>query len=231
MGKPSDPPVRSEDIALIVHDIRSPLAVIAVESTLLARELENITTEEIRRGLRRIANSAGYIDRLVSDLLDLASADARRLELAVELVDLSRLLEEAIGHLVPAPARGRIALAFEAWPTVRIDIARIERVLSNLVGNALKFAPPGTPIVVRVDYPRDARFACVSVIDEGPGLTPEQVDGLFRRFHRIETTDRQPGYGLGLYISRIIVEAHGGRIGVESTAGAGSRFFFELPVS
>jgi signal transduction histidine kinase len=102
---------------------------------------------------------------------------------------------------------------------------RIERVLSNLVANALKHGAPA-PVTVRLEVVR--RFARISVIDGGPGMTAEHAREMFERYRH---GSQSQGYGLGLYISRHIVEAHGGRIGVASAPGRGSRFYFELPIS
>jgi len=160
----------------------------------------------------------------VSDLLDLTSHEAGKLELRLERVDLARLLHEGLGRSVSSLERARVTLEVRDVLYVNADETRIERVLTNLVCNALKYCEG--PIVVRLDA-RGA-YACVSVIDSGPGLSAEEQRMIFERYRRASTT--QQGHGLGLHTSRRIVEAHRGRIGIASQPGRGSRFFFELPI-
>jgi signal transduction histidine kinase len=111
--------------------------------------------------------------------------------------------------------------------TVVVDDMRIQRVVANLVQNALKYSPASSGIVVRLE--RDEACARVSVIDAGPGISPAEATYVFDKYKRAKSARAQEGTGLGLYVSRKIVEAHGGRIGVDSVRGAGSRFYFELP--
>lgn len=226
----SVPDARAEEVSLLVHDLRGPLGVITLERDVVAVDLGDSASPTVRLALDRMTTALEQLDRLVSDVLDLASSDADRLALELEPCDLSRVIESAVDRLVPAPERTRMVIEVRAWPSVKLDVFRIERVMANLVGNAIKFAPPGSPIVIRIENPRGHHKACVSVIDQGPGLTDDQARQLFARFGRAKHVIRRRGHGLGLYISRLIVEAHGGRIGVESVPGAGSRFYFELPV-
>ncbi|MHB1416804.1 MAG: sensor histidine kinase, partial [Chloroflexota bacterium] len=114
-------------------------------------------------------------------------------------------------------------------PPVLADPERVERVVVNLVTNALKYSTPGKPVVVRVQ-PSDGE-AMVSVIDEGPGISSEELPHLFQRYRRAAAGNKAGGLGLGLYIARLIVEAHGGRIWVESEVGKGSTFSFTLPLA
>jgi signal transduction histidine kinase len=212
----------NEDISAIVHDLKNPLSVIMLEAMVLEQRLGTRIPPSIQRGLERIAHNAGYIDRLVSNLLDLAAADANRLELRIERCDLARLLDDAVERTVSTPERDHVLLDIKATPTVEADSMRIERVVSNLVANAVKHGK--TPVTVRLD--QRGKYACVSVIDSGPGLTAEQARTVFDQHRRVSR--EQDGYGLGLYISRKIIDAHHGRIGVETAPSRGSRFFFEL---
>lgn len=219
--------VEDEDVAALAHDLKNPLTIIMLEAMQIEQRLGTRVPPPVQRGLERITQNAAYIDRLVSDMLDMASADAGMLELRLERIDLTRLLREAVGRAVPTTERNRVRLEIRDVLFVEGDEMRIERVISNLVHNALKYGGDFGPVTVRLDA-RGA-YACVSVIDTGPGLTPDEVRVVFERYQRAARTAAQQGYGLGLYTSRRIIEAHKGRIGHATQATRGSRFYFELP--
>lgn len=214
-----------DDIASVAHDVKTPLSIIMLESTVIEERLGRSLTPQLRHGLERILLNAAYIDRLISDLLDLGCHDAGRLQLRIEQVAMSRLLDHALERAVSSHDRRRVRLDIKTQANVLCDPMRIERVLSNLVANALKHGG-ATPVTVRLEVVR--RFARISVIDTGAGMTAEEARDIFDRYRH---GAQSQGYGLGLYISRHIVEAHGGRIGVASAPGKGSRFYFELPIS
>ena len=215
-----------DDIASVAHDVKTPLSIIMLEASVLEQRLGRALTPQMRHGLERILTNAAYIDRLVSDLLDLGSHDAGRLEIRIERVELGELIAQALDRAVSTVDRSRITLELRQRATVIADPVRIERVLSNLLANAFKHGARRAPVTVRLEVQRNVARVCV--IDSGPGLAAEQCRELFERYRRGKA--RNDGYGLGLYISRRIVEAHGGRIGVESRVGAGCRFYFELPL-
>lgn len=216
---------READVASLVHDVRTPLTVIMIETQLLSNELGAEATPKARRGLQRIAQNAAYIERLVSDLLDLSAIEGNRFELRRERVDLARLIAETLERAVSSIDRPRVAVEIRDVLYADADPIRLERVIANLVGNALKFSP-GSPVTIRLDTRDD--HACVAVIDWGPGLSAEQAASVFDRYERTREAHAHEGYGLGLYICRRIIDAHGGRIGVTSTPGTGSQFYFEL---
>ena len=218
------PPRFDDDVASLAHDLKNPLTIIMLETSQIEARLGVRTTPAVQRGLERIAQNAAYIDRLVSDLLDLTQHEAGKLELRLETIDLARLLQDAVGRAVPTADRGRVQLDVRQVLWVNADDTRLERVVSNLVNNALKYCTG----VVTVRLDQRGSHACVSVIDSGPGLTAEESRQIFERYRRASTS--QQGYGLGLHTSRRIIEAHRGRIGIASQLGRGSRFFFELPV-
>jgi signal transduction histidine kinase len=211
-----------DDVAALAHDLKNPLTIIMLEANQIDERLGTRTTPAVKRGLESIAQNAAYIDRLVSDLLDLTSHEAGRLDLRLETVDLARLLREAVHRSVPTIDRMRVSIDVRNIVYVSADETRIERVVSNLITNALKYCEG--QVVVRLDARGD--YACVSVIDTGPGLSEEESRNVFERYRRASTA--HSGYGLGLHTSRRIIEAHHGRIGIASQPGRGSRFFFEL---
>ncbi len=219
--------VEDEDVASLAHDLKNPLTIIMLEAMQIEQRLGHRITPAVQRGLERIGQNAAYIDRLISDMLDMAAADAGSLELRLERLDLSRLLRDAVGRAVPTAERNSVRLEIRDILFVQGDEMRIERVVTNLVHNALKYGGDFGPVTVRLDA-RGA-YACVSVIDQGPGLGAEEARVVFDRYRRARRTGAKQGYGLGLYTSRRIIEAHKGRIGIVSQPGRGCRFFFELP--
>jgi signal transduction histidine kinase len=223
----TEPGSPDDDVASLAHDLKNPLTIIMLESNQIEQRLGLHATPAVLRGLERIAQNAAYIDRLVSDLLDVCSHDAGRLDLRIERLDLARLVRGAAERAVASPDRARVRVEIRSIVFAWGDEMRIERVISNLLNNAFKYCPEGS-ITVRLDA-RGSR-ACVSVIDSGPGLSADEARRVFERYRR-GSTGTQHGYGLGLYTSRKIIEAHRGRIGCVSTSGRGARFYFELPLA
>jgi signal transduction histidine kinase len=168
------------------------------------------------------------MNRLIQDLLDAAKLEAGRVAIAARPIQVAPLMREAQEMLAPLAAEKGLSLdckIAEPLPEVTADGGRVLQVLSNLVGNAIKFTPKGGRIVMRAeDAPGGVRF---SVADTGPGIPEEQLTKLFGRFWQGNPADRR-GIGLGLTISKGIVDAHGGRIWVESRVGEGTTFHFTL---
>jgi len=227
----SRPGVRIEDIASITHDLKCPLATIALEVTVIQETLPSQSSNDVRRSLSRIERNIAFIDYMIHDLLDLASIDARRFEIRRSSVDLGELIIDVVDRVVTTRDRDRIFIDIPSRAQalrVMADGSRIERVICNLIQNAIKYAPRTTPIAIRLEEVRGR--ALVSVTDAGPGIAPDEARNVFKKFNRARTAFSFEGSGLGLYISRKIVEAHGGKIGVESAIGKGSRFHFDLPI-
>lgn len=215
-----------EDVAAITHDLKNPLSVIALEIELLDGKLAEQPSAETRRALRRIAQNVAFMNRIVHDLLDLSSIDCERLEMLREPTSLEELLGDIVDRAVSTRDRHRVRIDARVHALVLIDVQRIERVVANLLQNALTYTRG--LVVLRLDT--DAGFARVSIIDSGPGLSEDELARLFGRHRRGRGTSRHDGSGLGLYVSRKIIEAHDGRIAVDSAVGHGSQFFFELPL-
>lgn len=222
--------LREEYVGLISHDLRTPLQNITLRSQLLLRSLkekglktEMAAAEALLRNTRRMSG-------MVEELLEGSRLESGQVELRREPVDLSRFLEEVIERSVPPDARERLHLEVAApVPWIPADAPRLERVLVNLLTNALKYSDPETPVVVRLE--QEEGRARVSVKDQGKGLGPEEAARLFTKYYRTHEGQRMEGVGLGLYISRLIIEAHGGHITVESTPGQGCTFVFSLPLA
>ena len=171
------------------------------------------------------------MNRLIGDLVDVAAIDAGQLYVVPAPGDWSALIEEVAALFQPAAAAQGIALeiAVSARPlAMRFDHDRMLQVLANLIANSLKFTPRGGRI--RVEAERGADELRCAVHDTGSGIPPHMLEAIFQRFWQARSDDRR-GVGLGLYITRCIVEAHGGRIWAESTQGVGSTLRFALPIA
>lgn len=225
--------LKNEMLGMAVHDLRTPLSVITLYSNYLLEESELEISAEQAELVQEILRASEFMLKLVNNLLDLATIDAGNLQIDYQPVELAGLIEHNVylnGML--AQRKGmRIELDLApALPQVFVDPVKIEQVLNNLIANAVKFAPLDSTIFVKVRAGDD--IVMVTVRDQGPGIPVEQQGALFRPFGRVSprTPDGQKNSGLGLAISRRIVEGHGGRIWLESTAGAGASFTFTLPI-
>jgi signal transduction histidine kinase len=219
--------LRQEEVAQIVHDIKNPLATMLLELFLLDDSLATTGHQALRRTVARITHNVTFLDRIVQDLLDSCALDAGHFQLHRRPTELRTLLESVIERAVPSREHGRVYLEASQAVTLDIDDLRIERVVANLLTNALKYAPETTGVVVRLDVLDDVARVCV--IDSGAGIAPADKAYIFERYRRAPTARAHEGSGLGLYVSRRIVEAHGGTIDVEGVHGIGTCFFFDLP--
>ncbi|WP_257461388.1 PAS domain S-box protein [Archangium lipolyticum] len=225
--------VRDETLGIVSHDLRSPLSAISLLSSTI--ELYQIPQthegDRARDSLKRIRQSVNDMNRLIEDLLAVARMEAGRLSLDPERLEVSRLFSQALETL--EPLAGAKALRLEAvydptLPPVRADRARVLQVLQNLVGNAIKFTPSRGSIHLGAEL--DGKWVRFSVSDTGTGIEPDALPHVFDRFWQARHT-RHMGAGLGLAIVKGIVEAHGGKIRVESTLGKGTTFIFTLPLA
>jgi len=219
--------VRTRDnvLATVSHDLRGPL-----NALLLASETLAATPEAITRHQQFVQRSVKKMDRLILDLLDMASIESGNLSLEPKPVSVEEVVAEALESIQPLAAAKSLRLTSElaARELMLADRVRLLQVFSNLLGNAVKFTPGAGQISVRA--------ACVEsnirfeVSDTGPGLEPDQAPYVFERFWQARPTARA-GTGLGLAISKGIVQQHGGSIWVESRVGAGTTFFFTIPLA
>jgi two-component system, OmpR family, sensor histidine kinase ResE len=222
-------PARAALVATVSHELRSPLSVImGYVHTLLDGVARD--AEQNRESLQIIAASAEKLSVLVSDLTDAARMDAGAFQLQCEPVRIERIaLRVVANHRVLAPCHHLTVDAAPGLPLAEADPTRIEQVITNLVENAVKYSPAGGRITVRI---RAGDGLTVSVIDEGAGIDPAAIGRLFEPFFRAggSLERRTHGVGLGLYICRRLIEAHGGQIRAESTSGTGSIFSFTVPI-
>lgn len=223
---------REEFISVIAHDLRSPLTVISGFAGILQRiPVEQRGRQQEQRALDSILTSARRLERMVADLLDASRIEARRLVLSKEPVDLPRLVHEVADRSVELMREHQLRIEVHGVvPAVEADPARLEQVLVNLISNAAKYSFANTEILLEVE--RRPEDVVVSVTNQGHGIPPEELESIFERFRRTRatTTGTVPGLGLGLYITKGLVEAHGGRIWVESEPDRCTAFRFALPL-
>jgi signal transduction histidine kinase len=226
--------MRTELIGNVSHDLRSPLASLQgyLETALLKDE--GLDPAERRRFLEVSLRSAESLRRLVEELFDLVKLETRQVQLRSESFSLAELAQDVVLKLAPQAAKAGVALSADGqqgMPAVDGDIAMIERVLTNLLENALRFTPAGGSVRVRLAAAES--LVRVSVEDTGPGIGPEDLPRIFERFYRADASrDRSTeGAGLGLAIARQIVEMHGSALTVESSPGRGAAFRFGLKVT
>jgi len=224
--------LRDDFLAIVSHDLRNPLSVVlsGVESVLRSGD-PNLQHERLRRQMGLIRRSALTMQRLISDLLDVARINEGRLSLEPETCSAASLVGDAVEACAGIAVEGGQSVeggiaGDDAF--VRCDRDRVQQVLGNLIGNALKFGAPGNAVVVKAQAETDAEHFVVR--DTGPGIAPDQLARVFDRYWQ-EPRSQRRGAGLGLYIAKGIVEAHGGRIWVESELGRGSTFHFTLPLA
>jgi signal transduction histidine kinase len=218
--------------SVVTHDLRQPLSVIAAYLDVLQRTDGDVDPALLAKGLSHAQRAVRMMNRMICDLSDVSSIEANRFELQRQSIDLSATVREVVeNHRLLAPDRAITLSDGGPFPRVEADPVRIAQVVGNLSGNALKYSEPGS--AVQVEVRRVASELCVGVTNRGAGISAEELPNLFQRHYRTASARSGParGLGLGLYISKAFVEAHGGRIWAESRPGETTTFQFTLPVT
>ena len=228
--------LKSQFVSIAAHELRTPLSSIhGYVEMLLDGDLGQLT-EQQRESLEIVERSAGRLMGITRNLLDLTRIEAGKILLVLRPVDLGALVRAVVEEYEPELAerdhRVRVGQP-SGLPRALCDEARAAQIVGNLLSNAAKYTLPGGAIHVRLDRDEQEGFLRVSVADEGPGISLEDQQRLFTRFFRGESSRQSgaPGAGLGLHITRSLVELHGGRIGLESQPGAGSTFTVTFPIA
>jgi len=217
---------RDQMLGIVAHDLRNPLGTILMASGLLEEVID--AQAPARRHVAIVRRSVDRMNRLIGDLLDMKRIENGRLAVELRPISASALLGEAVEMLRGLAAASSIELALDApssLPQVMADANRIQQVLSNLIGNAIKFTPKGGRITLRGEEAMGG--VRIAVADTGSGISAEQLPHVFGQFWQGSRTDKR-GIGLGLTIAKGIVEAHGGKIWVASELGIGTTFYFTL---
>lgn len=221
--------LRRQLILDIAHELRTPLMVQQSHLELLVDHVTKPTPQQ----LQTIYEQNLLLGRLVRDLQVLALADAGELQILRTPAPLGEIFENIVTHMHPTMEEKKIQLEADIaddLPTLSVDRQRIEQVLFNLLDNACRYTPPGEAI--RLSAQKENNTVHVSVLDQGPGIPPEDLPHLFERFYRGDKSRarKSGGTGLGLAIAKALVEAHGGRIWAENAPGSGASFHFTLPL-
>jgi signal transduction histidine kinase len=222
---------KSEFLANMSHELRTPLNAILGFSQLLQKKLFGELNEKQEEYVEDIRSSGNHLLSLINDVLDLSKVEAGQIELQVAPFSLREAVERGVVMVRERASKDGVAIAADVDPEVQLvnaDERRIRQVLFNLLSNAVKFTPTGGR--VEVTAARVGEEIHVAVADTGPGIAPEDHERIFEEFQQTDAGAKQnEGTGLGLALSKRLVELHGGRIWVESELGAGSRFVFTLP--
>ncbi|HYI60967.1 MAG TPA: HAMP domain-containing sensor histidine kinase [Acidimicrobiales bacterium] len=235
-GGAAGPPPAGEEpvdaielIATVSHELRSPLTSIKGFTSLLLSRWDGIADDRKQEMLEQVRHDADRVTRMLTELLDISRLEKGRLHLRTRIVDLPALARSVVDKVALEEEALEVELSFpDDLPEVLADADKVEQVLTNLVENAAKYASP-EGLRIEGAVAAGGAVVAVAVHDRGPGIPPEDLPRVFERFFRREV-GRPTGTGLGLWISRGLVEAHGGTLTAASVAGQGSTFTFTLPV-
>lgn len=227
--------LQADFTAMVAHDLRSPLTAVMSTSAMLEDGLLGPVTEEQKKWLGKIETTCRKLVDLVNDFLDISKIEAGKLDLIKEKLDLYELVRGSLDSYLPLAKVKNISLSSRIdpnLPRISADARRLEQVISNLLSNAIKFTPEGGAIEVGASQKTNDGVR-LWVKDTGAGISPDELAQLFEKYRQTQTgkSSEQKGSGLGLVICKMIAEAHGGKIVVESRPGQGSTFTVNLPGS
>ena len=230
--------MKDEFLGVVSHELRTPITIVQTALGSLSDKLAGPLTRDQDRIVGLAHSNTGRLARIVNNILDLSRLESGRAKLELRRLDLKSLVEEVLGSTPVPSSPGAVKLETsipDALPAVRADADMVSQVLHNLLDNALRYARSRVTLAARADVLEsgDGRPGVrLSVADDGPGIAPEGLDGLFSKFHQVNRPAGGGGYkgtGLGLAICREIIGLHGGRIWIESEPGRGAAFHFILP--
>ncbi len=221
--------MQDEFISTISHELRTPLGFIKGYVTTLMRDDAEWDQEKRTEFLQIIDDEADRLTELIDNLLDSSRLETGILSMTIEPTKIAPVVRDSINRIQGVHQEMKITPELDPdLPIVSIDSTRIAQVLYNMLSNANKYAP-GSDVIIRCQ-PQE-KMILLEVQDHGDGIPPEHLSHLFERFYRVPSSSTARGTGLGLYICRKIIEAHGGEIGVTSEPGVGTRFYFTIPAA
>ena len=224
---------KSEFLANVSHELRTPLHTVIGFSELLAEETKGPLNADQKRFINHIYKDSQHLLSLINEILDLSKIESGKLQLSRETLELGAIVNDVLSSIRPQGLAKTLAIGTDVTAPVFVsgDRIRVKQILYNLLSNAVKFTPSGG--YIRVSAEPSGGFARISVTDTGIGIPPEEHESIFDTFHQAATVggSLREGTGLGLPITRRLVEAHGGRMSLESEPGKGSRFSFTLPLA
>jgi signal transduction histidine kinase len=221
--------LKSTFVSVVSHELKTPVALIKGYVSTLRREDATWDRDIVQDSLAVIEEEADRLTDLIENLLDASRLQAGALSINLSDVDLSNMTRRIAERFQTQENRHSITVSFPpSFPVILADEDRLAQVLSNLISNAIKYSPSGGEITIRGQIHPQQVVICVS--DQGPGIAAGDIPYIFDRFYRAQEASRTTkGAGLGLYLARAVVEAHGGRIWVDSKSGEGARICFSLP--
>ena len=223
---------REDVLAIVSHDMRTPLSVVHTTASMLLNPKYNLTPQQVREQHERIKRNVELMNRMIGDLMDMANLRSGKLSIDPRPMVINDVLHEAVTqHQAPARDKG-LTLSYDAGTDVmraEADRARLMQLFQNLIGNAVKFCKAGDSITV-ASQTRGAS-AHIEISDTGPGIAPDDLPHIFDPYYSASKKHQKTGTGLGLYIGKGIVDAHGGQIRCASEPGIGTTFSIALPLT
>ena len=218
--------LKDDFIGMVSHELRTPLTVIV--GAIYTAMKPTVTKVDNLQLLKDALASAEELADIVENLLELSRAQSNRLKIFKEVMDMRQAAKEVVRRLSKRTDKHRLRVEMRGLPKLTVDPLRIKRILYNLADNAIKYSPEGCDVTVFARADHDE--IVVGVSDHGIGISPQEQAKLFKPFERLDMSPQIKGIGLGLIVAERLVQAHGGRIWVESASGKGSTFYFTLPL-
>lgn len=223
--------LKTNFLRLVTHDLKTPVARIQGLAEMSLRKIGPKIDPQDRENLKHIMNSTDELNHFITSVLELTKVESNRVRLQLESKDVNQLIEQALDRFAPQAEKMNIKLESQLEPLfpIKLDTSLISKVIHNLIDNAMKYSPQGS--MVTVTTREIGSYVEIAVIDQGIGLSPEEISNLFTRFYRAKNdrTTLVSGTGLGLYLTKFFIEAHQGRVEVQSEQGKGSTFKIFLP--
>jgi signal transduction histidine kinase len=227
--------IKASLVQMIIHDLNNPLMILFWNLQLLERDAQKILLDEHKAQLHSALNKIQEMKDMISDLLDIERIEEGKLNLKFEKIDIYVFIKEIVDSMSILAKQENKNIFEKIAPSIPLLVADqniLRRIITNLIGNALKFTPAGSIVEIIVDYNKEHKEIIIGVKDHGEGIPRQYQEMIFEKFAQIEVRQLKdkPGKGLGLTFCKMAVEAHGGRIWVESEVGKGSIFYFTMPL-